>query len=65
MEDPDFCERLLRWIVNLVCEKMPNMVVDETHGELGFQVFQPYPAPCHPAFYQIKDLHVYDTVCSR
>ena len=65
MEDPDFRVRLLQWIVNLVCEKMPNTVVDETHGELGFQVFQPYPAPCDPAFYQIKDLHVYDTVCSR
>ena len=37
MEDPDFRVRLLQWIVNLVCEKMPNTVVDETHGELGFQ----------------------------
>ena len=64
MEDPDFRVRLLQWIVNLVCEKMPNTVVDETHGELGFQVFQPYPVPSDLAFNQIRDFHVY-IVCSR
>ena len=63
MEDPNFCTWLLQWIVNLVCEKMPNTVVDEAHGERGYQVFQPYPAPSHPAFDQVKVLHVYDTVC--
>ena len=65
MEDPDFRTRLLQWIGNLVCEKMPKPVVDEAHRESGFQVFQPYPAPMHPAFDDVKDLHIYDTVCSR
>jgi len=36
--------------------------VDDAHGELGFQVFQPYPTPSDPTFDQIKDLHVYDIV---
>ena len=60
MEDPDFRVRLLQWIVNLLCEKIPNAVMDEAHGELGFQVVQPYPAPSDPTFDQIKDLHIYE-----
>ena len=52
-------------MVNLMCEKMPKVAVDEAHAELGFQVFQPYPSPDHPAFDEVKDLHVHDIVCSR
>jgi|SRR5579859_1513679 len=44
---------------------MPKPVVHEAHGESGFLVFQLYPAPTHPAFEDIKDLHIYDTVCSH
>jgi hypothetical protein len=65
MADPQFCTRLLQWIVNLICEKIPETVMDEAHSERGFQVFQPHPVPDHPAFDEIKDLHVYDIVCSR
>ena len=65
MDDPNFRMRLLRWMVNLMCEKMPRVAVDETHGEPGFQVFQPYPSSDHLAFDEVKDLHVHDIVCSR
>ena len=65
MEDPVFRARLLQWIGNLICEKMPKSVVNEGHEEPGFQVFQPFPPPDHPTFDDIKALQVFDTVCSR
>lgn len=65
MKNPDFRVRLLQWIINLVCEKMSNAVMNETHEELGFQIFQPYSSFNDPTFDQIKDFHIYDIIYSH
>jgi len=52
-------------MVDLMCETMLKVAVNEAHEELRFQVFQLYSAPDHSVFNDVKNLHVYDTVWSR
>ena len=65
MNDFNFQTKLLYWMINLICEKMFEVMMNETHEELEFQVFQFYFAFDHLAFDEMKNLYIYDIVCSH
>ena len=71
--DPDFCNRFLHYVSQIVDEclpdnsensSVPEMPDDSTSGRIGTRVFRPFPHPEDPDFEDAMAKDLFDIVSS-
>jgi hypothetical protein len=61
-DDPEFRDKLLKFIELVTSECIPSEIVDEDDLEPGYQLFQPFIDPNDPSFDEYKVILLYDTI---